>query len=202
MEQMFLEDFNFIEKYELFEDSNGNEGKYYLRGIFSRVNHPNKNKRIYTREVMEEAINSINDVITNRGLVGELDHPPSPKINVKGISHVITRLSIAPDGAVLGEAEALNTEPGRTLRELMEAKVRLGVSTRGVGSVEPYSGPLVREGTGYVSVKPGYRMKAIDIVFDPSQESFPTYVKEEEEHNIILGSTINFRKVWEDVFGL
>jgi hypothetical protein len=203
MEGMFLEDFSFIEKYELFENEDQGERKFLLRGIFSRVDHPNKNKRIYSRSVMEESINSISDSITNRGLVGELDHPPTPKINVKGISHVITKLHIAEDGAVLGEAEALDTEPGRTLRELMKANVRLGVSTRGVGSVEPYNGPLVKEGTGYVTVKPGYRMKAIDIVFDPSQESFPSYVREELEHqNVIVGATASFSKVWEDVFGL
>jgi hypothetical protein len=203
-EQIFLEDFNFIERYELFENTDKGEKKFYLRGIFSRVDYPNKNKRIYSRSVMEEAINEISDTIVNRGLVGELDHPPTPKINVKGISHVITKLKIAPDGAVLGEAEALNTEPGRTLRELMEADVRLGVSTRGVGSVEPYNGPLVGEGTGFVNVKPGYKMKAIDIVFDPSQESFPSYVREELEHHssIILGGTTKFSKVWEDVFEL
>jgi hypothetical protein len=205
METMFLEDFSFIEKYELFESELEGEKKFLLRGVFSRVDHPNKNKRIYSRPVMEESINSINETISNRGLVGELDHPPTPKINVKGISHVITKLHIAEDGAVLGEAEALDTEPGRTLRELMKANVRLGVSTRGVGSVEPYNGPLVKEGTGYVNVKPGYRMKAIDIVFDPSQESFPNYVREELENHfepkVIVGATANFSKVWEDVFG-
>ena len=204
MEQMFLEDFSFIERYELVEGEQEGNKKFFLRGVFSRVDHPNKNKRIYTRGVMEEAINSASDTITNRGLVGELDHPPTPKINVKGISHVITKLHIAEDGAVLGEAEALNTEPGRTLRELMEANVRLGVSTRGVGSVEPYNGPLVKEGTGYVNVKSGYRMKAIDIVFDPSQESFPNYVKEELENHtsIILGGTTKFSEVWSEVFEL
>jgi hypothetical protein len=202
MEELFLEDFSYIENYDLLEDESEGDRRYILRGVFSRVNKPNKNKRIYTRDVMEEAIDSVSDMITNRGLVGELDHPPSPKINVKGISHVITGLSISPDGAVLGEAEALNTEPGKTLKELMEAKVRLGVSTRGLGSVEPYNGPLVKEGTGYVMVKPGYKMKAIDIVFDPSQDSFPEYVREDlEEHTqVMLGSTIKFRKIWEDVF--
>ena len=129
MEQTFLEDFNYIEKYELIKEDDSQEKKYFLRGIFSRVDHPNKNKRIYTRDVMDEAINEVGNVITNRGLVGELDHPPSPKINVQGISHVITKLQISPDGAVLGEAEALNTVPGKTLRELMEANVRLGAST-------------------------------------------------------------------------
>lgn len=203
MENLFLEDFNYIEKYELFEDTDKGEKKFFLRGIFSRVDHPNKNKRIYTRGVMEEAINSVSNVISNRGLVGELDHPPTPKINVKGISHVITKLHIAPDGAVLGEAEALNTESGRTLKELMEANVRLGVSTRGVGSVEPYNGPLVKESVGYVTVKPGYRMKAIDIVFDPSQESFPDYVKEELEHHteVLLGYSKKISEVLTDVFG-
>jgi len=199
IEQMFLEDFNLIENYDLIEDNVGGEKKYFLRGVFSRVNHPNKNKRIYTEEVMKEAIEDAKVMIESRGLVGELDHPPSPKINVRGISHVITKLAIAPDGAVLGEAEALNTEPGRHLKELMDSHVRLGVSTRGIGSVEPYRGGL---GEGYVQVKPGYRMKAVDIVFDPSQDSYPTYVKEDEdEQRIVLGSTINFRKVWDDCFG-
>lgn len=196
-DQMFLEDFNFIERYDVLNE--GKEGnRYILRGVFSRVDHPNKNKRIYPRDIMEESINAAKDSISNRALVGELDHPPTPKINVNGISHVINRLAISPDGAVLGEAEALDTAPGKTLKELMKARVKLGVSTRGVGSVEPYRGPL---GEGLVVVKPGYRMKAIDIVFDPSQDAFPEYVREETEHKIILGATRKFSEVWDNVFG-
>jgi hypothetical protein len=189
-----LEDYNPLEQYSLIEDKQGTQ-KFYLRGVFSRVDVPNKNKRIYSRPVMEEAINEVQTAIKNRGLVGELDHPPTPKINVRGISHIITNLAIAPDGAVLGEAEVIDDH----LRKLMEANVRLGVSTRGLGSVEPYAGL----GEGFVTVKPGYRIKAIDVVFDPSQASFPDYVKEEtEEKKIIVGSTIKYRKVWEDVFGM
>lgn len=122
----------------------------------------------------------------------------SPKININGISHIITKLVLAPDGAVIGEMEALDTAPGRTLKKLMEAKVRLGVSTRGLGQVRPYSGPL---GEGLVEVQPGYRMKAIDIVFDPSAGTYPTQVMESIDNKILLGSDINFRKVWEDCFG-
>ena len=193
-ETNLLEDYNQLEQYSLVEDKQGSH-KFYLRGVFSRVDIPNKNKRIYSRPVMEEAIEEVQDSIKNRGLVGELDHPPTPKINVRGISHVITNLVIAPDGAVLGEAEVIDDH----LRKLMEANVRLGVSTRGLGSVEPYSGL----GEGYVSVKPGYRIKAIDVVFDPSQSSFPDYVKEEtEERKIVVGSTTKYRKVWEEVFGM
>jgi len=98
-------------------------------------------------------------------------------------------------GTVNREAEAIDPH----LQKLMDAKVRLGVSTRGLGKVENYRGQL---GEGFVQVLPGYEIKAIDIVFDPSQNSYPNYVKEDvDDRKIIIGSTTNFRKVWEDVFG-
>ena len=194
METTLLEDFSLLEQYSVYRDRS-DKPSYYLRGIFSRCDIPNKNKRIYPRTVMEEAISLVQPLIEKRGLVGELDHPPTPKVNVRGISHVITKLALAPDGAVLGEAEAIDDH----LQKLMEKKVRLGVSTRGLGKVESYNGPL---GEGLVMVQPGYDIKAIDIVFDPSMNSFPNYVKEEtEERKIIVGSTIKFRKVWGNIFG-
>lgn len=197
MDFQLLEDFNFIEKYELVESKL--PSKHILRGVFSRADIPNKNKRVYPRSVLESCINEAQPIVGQRGLVGELDHPPTPKINIRGISHIITKLAMAPDGAVLGEIEALDTDPGQQLKKLMEAHVRLGVSTRGLGSVKPYSGPL---GEGLVEVAPGYRMKAIDIVFDPSADTFPEAVVEEtSDGNIVLGSTIDFRKVWQEVFG-
>lgn len=192
---MYLEDFNFMEQYTLIESA---ENKYILRGIFGRSDVPNKNKRVYPRAVMEECINGLQEIISQRGLVGELDHPPTPKINVKGISHIINKLALAPDGAYIGEIEALSTEPGSHLRSLMEAHVRLGVSTRGLGNVKPYNGPL---GEGLVEVMPGYKMKAIDVVFDPSADSFPDAVVEDTEERIMIGSTATFRKVWIDAFG-
>jgi hypothetical protein len=194
-----LQDFNLIESYDILKEAVHGAPRYFLRGVFSRVNVPNKNKRIYTEDVMNEAIGSIQNLIETRGFVGELDHPPTPKINVSGISHVITKLHLHDEGAVLGEAEALDTEPGKHLQKLMDAKVRLGVSTRGVGNVEPYKVPDL--GEGYVRVKPGYQMKAIDIVFDPSAEAFPNYVRESTEHKIYLGQTDSFKKVWTEIFG-
>ena len=190
---IYLEEFSFIEQYTLIESA---ENKHLLRGIFGRSDFANRNKRVYPRPVMEECINNLQESIGQRGLVGELDHPPSPKINVKGISHVITKLALAPDGAYIGEIEALDTNPGVELKKLMDSRLRLGVSTRGLGNVKPYNGPL---GEGLVEVMPGYRMKAIDIVFDPSADAFPKAVV--EDTNIVLGSDNAFRKVWEDVFG-
>lgn len=194
MESTLLEDFSFMETYSLFEDAN-KPSKYFLRGILARVDAPNKNKRIYPRTVMEESIREVQSLIKQRALVGELDHPPSPKINVEKISHVITELALAEDGAILGEMEVISPK----LKELIEAKIRLGSSTRGLGQVRPYNGPL---GEGLVEVQPGYRMKAIDIVFDPSAQTFPEAVVEDtEEKNILIGSTLDFRRVWAEAFG-
>jgi len=190
MKESLLEDFNYIENYELSED-NKRGNKYFLRGVLSRADVVNRNKRIYPRAVWEDCIREAQPIIENRGLVGELDHPPTPKINVERISHVVTKMALAEDGAVIGELEVISS----TLKELMKAKIRLGVSTRGLGQVKPYNGPL---GEGLVEVLPGYRLKALDVVFDPSAGTFPDVVV--EDTNIVLGSTKKFREIWEEVF--
>jgi len=194
-----LEDFNWIDDITILEGKE-TKGKHILRGVFARAGKPNINRRIYPIPVMEETLRELSKIISKRGFVGECDHPNSPKVSVKNISHVITDLKLAPDGAVIGEAEALDTEPGKHLQKLMDAKIRLGVSTRGTGEVRPYRGDL---GEDLTEVQPGYRMRAIDVVFNPSAKAYPNYVVEEEnlKHKIIIGSTEIFRKVWEDTFG-
>jgi len=125
----------------------------------------------------------------------------SPKININKISHKITKLKMAPDGAVLAEMVVLDTVEGKTLKKLIDGGVRLGVSTRGLGGVKPYNGPL---GEGLVEVQPGFTMKAIDVVFDPSAgtDGRPNFVTEDTtENGIILGHTAKFERVWDDVFG-
>lgn len=199
----FLEDFNPFD-YEIVNEGENEEKKYYMRGIFSYINVPNKNKRIYTKEVMEEALESVKPLVEGRGLVGELDHPTdqNPKVNVPNISHVITKLDLNEDGQVIGEIEALDTVPGKHLQSLMKSKIRLGVSTRGNGTLAPYVGDL---GEGFFMVRPGYKLHAVDIVFEPSAGTFPSYVKEEteeeeEENKIKVGYTIKLKEVWESVF--
>ena len=195
-----LEDYSPLSEYELVEDGDEGNKKYYLKGIFSKVDTPNKNKRIYPRSVMESAIDKVKPLMEQRGLVGELDHPDSGmRINVGKISHVITELDLNHNGEVIGKAEVLNTTEGNNLQRLMEAKVKLGVSTRGNGMLEPYQGSL---GEGFFAVKEGtYDMKAIDVVFDPSANTFPEYVKEETEEKVQVGHTVKFGEVWESVFG-
>ena len=201
MDSLFLEDYTDIFEYQLLESSKDEKG-YYIRGVVSRAGARNKNKRVYPMAVMEAAIEELQEAVSGGGFVGELDHPPTPKININKISHKITKLKMAPDGAVLAEMVVLDTAEGKTLKKLIDGGVRLGVSTRGLGGVKPYMGAL---GEGLVEVQPGFKMKAIDVVFDPSAgtDGRPNFVTEDTtEGGIVLGHTANFERVWNDVFGL
>lgn len=197
---MYIEDFNVLEQYDvLAEETNEGQKSYKIRGVFSKCDTPNKNKRIYRRAIMEQAIDEVRPFIDKGGFVGELDHPPSPKVNMDKISHKITKLSIAEDGSVVGEMVPAGPKKN-DLISLLEDKIRIGVSTRGTGGVKPYNGPL---GEGLVDVQPGYKLRAIDIVFDPSAGAFPEAVLEntEYERQEYLYVPNNFKAVWNDVFG-
>lgn len=198
---MLLEEPTLFERFEILSEGSNGEKTYKLRGIFSRCDAANKNKRVYRRAIMEEVINDLQESIKNGGFVGELDHPPTPKVNMKEISHKVTKLALAEDGAILGEIVPAGPRK-QDFIQLMEDKIQLGVSTRGVGSVKPYSGPL---GEGLVEVQPGYKMKAIDIVFDPSAGTYPEKVfedtQEEDDRKILLASPTVFKAIWDDVFG-
>ena len=197
---LFLEDFNDNFEYHLTESAKDGRD-YFIRGVVSRAGVRNKNRRLYPMSVMKEAVEALQEAVSQGGFVGELDHPPTPKINVNKISHKITKLNIAEDGAVLAEMVVLDTDEGKTLKKLIDGGVKLGVSTRGLGGVKPYTGPL---GEGLVEVQPGFKMKAIDVVFDPSagDDGRPDFVAESvTESGIILGHTSNFERVWKDVFG-
>lgn len=200
MDTMFLEDYQETFQYQLTESAEVGKN-FMIRGVVSRAGVRNKNKRVYPMAVMEQSLDEISEAVKSGGFVGELDHPPTPKINVDKISHKITKLDMAPDGAVLAEMVVLDTTQGRELKKLIEGGVRLGVSTRAVGSVKPYRGPL---GEGLVEVQPGLKMKAIDVVFDPSagDDGRPDFVIESvTESGIVLGHSRKFEQVWNDVFG-
>lgn len=200
-DSMFLEDFTPVFQYQLTEATEGKPKGFYINGVVSRCDVLNKNKRVYPRAVMEEAINSIQESVKGGGFVGELDHPPTPKINVDKISHKITKVELAPDGAVLAEMVVLDTTQGRELKKLIEGGVRLGVSTRALGGVKQ-SNAL---GEGVLEVLPGLNLKAIDVVFDPSagEDGRPDFVSESTIYESSDGGngTRVFSSVWSDEFG-
>lgn len=143
-----------------------NDGKVIARGEFGRVGVPTDNGRIYPQKLMEREISRLSKDLKSRRVLGELDHPSDGKTSLKRVSHVITSLKINSDGIVEGEAEILNTPEGKTLKAIIEAKVQVGVSSRGFGSTAPSSGPHEGE-----EVQEDFILKTYDFVADPAMKS-------------------------------
>ena len=120
----------------------------------------NRNKRIYPKEVLAEAVKKYAMEQVSKGrAVGELDHPQGPTINLDKVSHKITKLKFEGNN-VVGRALILDTPMGQIVKGLMDGGVKLGVSSRGMGTVEE------RDGKTYV--KDDYILSTVDIVQDPS----------------------------------
>jgi len=140
------------------ESGTGNSRRF--RGKFQEAEAVNKNKRIYTYDVLNENVRQLNEVIKARGLVGELDHPTDSVIHFEKASHVITKLWW--DGKVLmGEGEILGTPHGKILSALINDGVRVGISSRGVGNGKT-------DNNGVLVISEGYRLITFDVVADPS----------------------------------
>lgn len=128
----------------------------YLSGVFMQAEMQNRNGRNYPLNEIAKACESAREMITEtNGIFGELDHPQSLTINLDRISHVITDLYMEGNNA-MGKAKILPTPMGNIARTLIESGARLGVSSRGAGSVD---------GSGVVS---GFNFVTVDIVATPS----------------------------------
>jgi len=156
---------------ELNED--GKPKRFKLKGIYQAADVPNGN-RIYPRAVLESAVNSVQESIKERRMLGELDHPNDAKIHLDKVSHVITKLEMNPSGQVYGEAEVLPTVDGKILESLLRAGVKLGVSSRGFGTTK-------NNAQGLDEVQQDYKLVTFDIVSDPSTPgAFPRAVYEDK----------------------
>ena len=145
------------------DKENGKGKKYIIEGIFAQANTKNRNGRIYPTEVMESAVGKyVNDQVSKGRAVGELNHPEGPTVNLDKVSHKIENLEMKGND-VVGRATILETPMGQIVKGLLDGGVKLGVSTRGMGSLE-------NRGTAMV-VKPDFLLNAVDIVQDPSAPS-------------------------------
>lgn len=143
----------------LTEDTGGKK-TYFIEGIFAQAETKNRNGRIYPKQYMENALTQFRPLIESRRAMGELNHPPTPQINLERVSHIIE--SMKWDGNnVVGKARVLDTPMGKIVQGLLEGCVRIGVSTRGVGSVR-------RNTKGINEVQSDFRLSTVDVVGDPS----------------------------------
>jgi len=132
----------------------------YIEGIFMQAEKPNRNGRIYGKGIMEREVQKYQELINEKRSLGELGHPPNPSINLNQVSHMITGLKLE-DNDVYGRAKILDTPMGKIAKNFIEEGVRLGVSSRGLGSVK-----LNKEGVN--EVQDDFHLATVDIVADPS----------------------------------
>ena len=146
---------------EFFTEAIGDGGKkHMIEGCFAQAEAKNRNGRIYPKPVMENAVGKyVRDQVSKNRAVGELNHPDGPTVNLDKVSHRITELNIEGN-KVMGKALILDTPMGQIVKGLLEGGVKLGVSTRGMGSLEQRNGAMV--------VKDDFILNTVDIVQDPS----------------------------------
>ena len=151
-----LQDVEFIKE----EKDNGKKD-YKIKGIFMQADIKNRNGRVYPMDVLDKEVKRYNDeYVDKKRAFGELGHPEGPTVNLDKVSHMITKLE--PNGKnIIGEAKIMDTPNGKIVKTLMDEGATLGVSSRGMGSLEP------KNGANYVK-KDFYLATAADIVADPS----------------------------------
>ncbi len=134
--------------------------KYYVEGRWATAGEPNRNGRVYPNDVMESALAKYGtEYISQKRAMGELNHPQGPGINLDRVSHVIENLKMEGN-YVNGRAKIMETPMGIIAKSLIDEGIKLGVSTRGLGSIES------RNGQNFV--KNDFFISAIDLVSDPS----------------------------------
>ena len=154
-----------ISREQINESLKENDGKLVVKGVLQRADAKNQNGRVYPKDILtREAKNYNNNFIEQKRALGELDHPDSSVVNLQNVSHNVTEMHFEGDN-LLGTVEILTTPSGNILRELFKNGIKLGISSRGLGSVE-----AVNEDNGNPVMKVGkdFELIAFDFVSNPS----------------------------------
>ena len=172
---------------QIVESMKENQGRLVVRGVLQRAESKNQNGRVYPREVlMREAKKYSKEFIGQNRAMGELDHPESSVVNLANVSHNIKEMHWEGDN-LLGTVEVLGTPSGNILTELFKSGIKLGISSRGMGSVE-----TVSEAGDEPSqeVQPDFELIAFDFVSNPSTHGAFMYpMKESVNKDVPVGRT-------------
>ena len=156
----------------------GKEKQQYIKGIFMQSDIKNQNGRIYPFSVLKKQVKKFNEKFVKQDrALGELGHPAGPTVNLDRVSHIITELQ--EDGKnFIGKAKIIDTPNGKIVKNLLESGVRLGVSSRGLGSVKTN-----KEGVN--EVQDDFVLSTVDIVSDPSApDAFVNGIMEGKEFSL------------------
>ena len=185
MKQLIVDYLPFeIKPEQINESMKNNNGRLVVKGVLQRAEAKNQNGRIYPREILvREAKKYTQDFIKQKRAMGELDHPESSVVNLQNVSHNVKEMHFEGDN-LLGTVEVLGTPSGNILKELFKAGIKLGISSRGMGSVE-----TVNEGDAQ-EVQDDFELIAFDFVSNPSTHgAFMHPVNESVDKVKVVGRT-------------
>jgi len=134
-------------------------GKLLVSGVLQRAGAKNQNGRVYPKHILEREVKQYERLIQERRALGELDHPDSSVVNLQNVSHNVVEIGWNGDD-VVGKVEVLPTPSGNILKELFRSGIRLGISSRGMGSVQ--------ESPNGLEVQEDFNLIAFDFVSNPS----------------------------------
>ena len=154
----------------------------FLTGVMQRSDAQNGNGRVYPHAILEREIGNYAKLVKERRALGELDHPEDSVINLKNASHMVTE--VWWDGKdVMGKVQVLNTPSGQVLRSLVESGVKLGISSRGLGSVH--------ESQGRTIVEDDFQLICFDFVSEPSTTGAFMMAESKQSNVITKADRIN-----------
>ena len=168
---------------QLTENVSGESGNLLVEGILATAEVKNGNGRYYSKQLWDREMDKYNELIEQRRSMGELDHPESTVINLKNVSHLISEYWWDGDN-VMGKIEVLPTPSGNILKELIKSGVTVGVSSRGMGSLE--------EKQGVMEVQDDFELLCWDFVSTPSNPgSYMTTLNEGKNTVVYDYSNVN-----------
>ena len=164
------------------ESISKNDGRLIVNGVLQRANAKNQNGRVYPKDTLVREAKKYAEIqIKERRALGELDHPDSSVVNLNNVSHNVLDMNWKGDDLV-GTVEVLGTPSGNILKELFKSGIKLGISSRGLGSVEEIH---EADGENTVQVQPDFELIAFDFVSNPSTHgAFLSPLKEGVDKNI------------------
>ena len=178
-----------INPLQLTENVNKETGNLMVEGILATAEVKNGNGRYYSKDLWNREMDKYNELIEQRRSMGELDHPESTVVNLKNVSHLISDYWWDGDN-VMGKIEILPTPSGNILKELIKAGVTVGVSSRGMGSLE--------ERGGVMEVQDDFELLCWDFVSTPSNPGSYMHTLNEGKNTITYDYT-NVNKVIHEI---
>ena len=167
-------------------------GAVYLTGRIQAADTPNGNSRVYPKKVLQKEIANYEKIVKDNRATGELDHPDDSVINLKNVSHMILDVWWQ-NNDVMGKIKVLDTPSGRTVKDLINAGVKLGISSRGLGSVN-------EDMNGKAVVQEDFQLICFDIVSEPSTPNAFIYPKNNAGRGVALTMRENVDRSIDNLF--